>query len=92
MKSSVSVTLCRAGIGLVFLVFLLQSGCGQHRAAALGPSERGASGPVGQPTAWRAEGHRTVPVVLIVPTYRQSDALVQAWNEGLGKPFDLVSS
>lgn len=33
---------------------------------------------------------RTSPIILILPTYRDVGALIEAWNQGLGKPFDLV--
>jgi len=33
---------------------------------------------------------RTTPFILVLPTYRESKALIEAWNSGLGKPFDLV--
>jgi len=37
-----------------------------------------------------ATAQRTTPVKLVIPTYGQLDLVIDAWNHGLGKPFDFV--
>lgn len=39
-----------------------------------------------------AHAQRTTPFKLVMPTYGQKDAVVKAWNDGLGRPFDFVGT
>jgi len=40
--------------------------------------------------AAHATAQRTIPIKFPMPTYGDKEPLIQAWNAGLGKPFDIV--